>query len=222
MILRSPPSDVAEEDLLAGLELIHRDTHGRYSLSDRVALKAQATWGGVTGVARRLTLTPAEVLTWKYEPRYHLRPAQQRPDAFFKAGGEALFPFWRKEVLNRSRASRPSSAQGILKRDGLHTGRAARSKGRPQRQNELLPLRMRAPAQVRPEGALCAACHLRQIREETECELPGQDLPQAGAVGSCAMPRGTGESLEEVTHPAPPSFSEVLAVTWAHFFPLVM
>jgi phage terminase large subunit-like protein len=99
VILRPPPPDVAEEDLLAGLELIHRDTHGRYSLSDQVALKAQATWGEVTGVARRLALTPAEVLTWNYEPRYHLRPAQQRPDAFFKAGGEPLFPFWRTWFL---------------------------------------------------------------------------------------------------------------------------
>jgi phage terminase large subunit-like protein len=72
---------LAEEDLLAGLELIHRDTHGRYSLSDKVGLKAKATRGSTQGLVAQLGLTPAEVLTWKYEPRYHLRPAQRSPEA---------------------------------------------------------------------------------------------------------------------------------------------
>jgi phage terminase large subunit-like protein len=73
---------LGEEDLLAGLELIHRDTHGRYSLSDRVGLKAKALHGTTQGLVAQLGLTPAEVLAWRYEPRYHLRPAQRSPEAF--------------------------------------------------------------------------------------------------------------------------------------------
>jgi hypothetical protein len=127
-----------------------------------------------------------------------------------------------QEALYRSWVSRTSSAQSILDRDGLHSGIAARSRGRPEGKDELLPVRMGAPAQVGAEGSLRAALHQRQLREETERELPRKDLLQAGAVGSRAMPRGTGGFLEETAHPAPPSFSEVLAVTWAHFFPPVM
>ncbi len=101
----SQAAEVGEEDLLKGLAIIHRDTHGRLSLSDRVGLKAADLWGEVTGVVGRLGLTPAEVLTWKYEPRYHLRPAQQSPSALIAAGGEALFPFWRTWFLLGGRGS---------------------------------------------------------------------------------------------------------------------
>jgi phage terminase large subunit-like protein len=98
-------ANLAEENLLAGLVLIHRDTHGRYSLTDSVGLKAHATWGEVQGVAARLRLTPAEVLAWKYEPRYHLRPAQQSPSVLIAAGGKALYPFWRTWFLLGGRGS---------------------------------------------------------------------------------------------------------------------
>jgi phage terminase large subunit-like protein len=99
MVVHSQPSGVAEEDLLKGLSIIHRDTHGRYSLSDQVALRAQEQLGSTAGLIKHLGLTPAEVLTWKYEPRYHLRPAQQNPSALVDAGGNALFPFWRTWFL---------------------------------------------------------------------------------------------------------------------------
>lgn len=73
---------IEQEDLLAGLEIIHRDTHGRLSLSERVAVQARSRWGGASALKERLGLTDAEVLAWHYEPRFHLRPAQRRPDAF--------------------------------------------------------------------------------------------------------------------------------------------
>lgn len=99
MVATTLPTGLAEEDLLKGLSIIHRDTHGRLSLSDAVALQAQAELGTTAGLIKHLHLTPAEVLTWKYEARFHLRPAQQNPSAFLAASDEALFPFWRTWFL---------------------------------------------------------------------------------------------------------------------------
>lgn len=67
-------------ELLKGLPLILPSTHGRHSLSERVALRAREKWGSVEGLGARLGITPAEKLVWHYQPALSLRAVQQAPD----------------------------------------------------------------------------------------------------------------------------------------------
>lgn len=67
-------------ELLTGLPVILPSTHGRHSLAEQVALRAQAQWGTLDGLGKRLELTPAELLAWHYNPALSLRPVQRPPD----------------------------------------------------------------------------------------------------------------------------------------------
>jgi phage terminase large subunit-like protein len=112
MVVHGAP-EVGEENLLAGLEIIHRDTHGQLSLGDQVGLKAHELWGDIQGLVGRLSLTPAEVLTWHYEPRYHLRPAQQSPSALLTADFHRRYPWWRTWFLLGGRGAGKTHAGSV-------------------------------------------------------------------------------------------------------------
>lgn len=84
----------AGENLLAGLTIIRPETHGRYSLSERVALKLQeqlrraarlnAGLRADPGIAEHLRLSQAEVLAWYYDPRLWRRPVQTPPEGVWR------------------------------------------------------------------------------------------------------------------------------------------
>lgn len=82
---RKAKAVVAKEDPLAGLPIIRPETHGRYSLLDRLALKLRERFGALGGVAAPLGLTQQELLALYYNPELSLRPAQQPPDMLDEA-----------------------------------------------------------------------------------------------------------------------------------------
>jgi phage terminase large subunit-like protein len=79
----------AGDNLLSGLPIIRPETHGRYSLSERVALKFRAQLrrrrelgeqlSADFDLFRHLRLSPAEILAWHYEPTLWRRPVQTPP-----------------------------------------------------------------------------------------------------------------------------------------------
>ncbi len=84
----------AGENLLAGLTLISPETHGRYSLSERAALKFRAqlrkagklaeALASSPAIAEHLRLTQAEVLAWYYDQRLWRRPVQAPPQGYWR------------------------------------------------------------------------------------------------------------------------------------------
>lgn len=84
----------AGENLLSGLTIISPETHGRYSISERAALKFReqlrkasrlsAGLAASPAIAEHLRLNQAEVLAWYYDQRLWRRPVQTPPQGYWR------------------------------------------------------------------------------------------------------------------------------------------
>lgn len=112
---------------LEGLPVIRSSTHGRYSLSQRAALKLRELQRGAGLPAPELDecaldvhlgLSPAEVLAWYYDPLLWRRPVQTPPEGVWRTwlflGGRATGKTYAGSVAVLEEAEADSEARILL------------------------------------------------------------------------------------------------------------